>query len=70
MKKILFHVIVVFTFVLMLPFAVLASILVIYLGLVQILLRKPCAYVRGTEKIPKWFGYFSDYIVYITNFTK
>ena len=70
MKRILFHVAVVFSFVLLLPFAVLSTILYIYSRLVFFLMRKSSDYVRGAAKVPKWFDYFTDYLVYITDFKR
>ena len=69
MKKVLYNIIVVFTFVLLLPFAILATILWLYSILIRVLVRKSCKYVRDVAKMPKWFEYFTKYIDYITDFT-
>lgn len=68
MKKVLYHIIVVLTFVLMLPFAILATILWLYSRIICVLVRKSCKYVRDAAKMPKWFEYFANYIDYITDF--
>lgn len=69
MKKVLYYVIVMFTFVLLLPFAILATILWLYSILINALVRKLCNYVRNTAKMPKWFGYFANYLYYIADFS-
>ena len=69
MKKVLYYIIVMFTFVLLLPFSILATILWLYSILINALIRKPCKYVRDAAKMPKWFGCFANYLDYITDFT-
>lgn len=69
MKKMMYYAIVVFTFVLMLPFPILATILWLYSRLMYKVVRKLSKYVRDAAKMPKWYDYFAKYIVYITDFT-
>ena len=66
MKRILYYIVVMFAFILLLPFAILGTILWIYLKLALILIGELSKYVRNAAKMPKWFECFLSYVMYIT----
>lgn len=62
MKKLLYYLLLSVSFVLTLPYIILAILAEYYFRLVLLLIDKPTSYVRGCGKYPSWISTIFSYI--------
>ena len=62
MKKVVYYTLCVVTFILLIPCAVILTIVHYYMLFVRFLITKPTHYCRDAVKMPKWFELYCNYI--------
>lgn len=62
MKKILFYIILTISFLLILPYIILAILIEYYYRFILWLIDKPTSYIKDCGKYPKWMSSIFNYV--------